>query len=33
MKDITELIVYGVSTTLLIIAAIWAVCYLLMACS
>tara|TARA_R100000781_G_scaffold110963_1_gene76754 strand:+ start:567 stop:668 length:102 start_codon:yes stop_codon:yes gene_type:complete len=31
MKDVTELIVYGVSTTLLIIAAIWAVCYMLMA--
>ena len=33
MKDVTELIVYGVSTTLLIIGAIWAVCYILMACS
>ena len=32
MKDVTELIVYGVSTTLLIIASVWAVCYILMAC-
>ena len=33
MKDVCELIIYGVSTTLLIIAAIWVVCYMLMAYS
>jgi|LULH01.1.fsa_nt_gb hypothetical protein len=33
MREVTELVIYGISTTLLIVAAIWAVCYVLMACS
>jgi len=33
MREVTELIIYGISTTLLIVAAIWVVCYILMACS
>ena len=30
MKDVFELVIYGVSTTLLIVAAIWVICYMLM---
>ena len=33
MKDITELIIYGISTTILILAAVFAICFVMLACT
>ena len=33
MRDITELIIYGISTTILILSAVFAICLVMMACT
>ncbi len=33
MRDITELIIYGISTTILILSAVFAICFVMMACT